>query len=58
MPEKSIAILSSAYRNFRTKDVENPYRQNSDFLYMSVYTRSIFIHYDLSRGREKSFNII
>ena len=35
MPEKSIAILSSAYRNFRTKDVENPYRQNSDFLYMT-----------------------
>ena len=35
MPEKSIAILSSAYRNFRTKDVENPYRQNSDFLYMA-----------------------
>ncbi|MDA7842061.1 aminopeptidase P N-terminal domain-containing protein [Gammaproteobacteria bacterium] len=35
MPEKSIAILSSAYRNYRTKDVENPYRQNSDFLYMT-----------------------
>ena len=35
MPEKSVAILSSAYRNFRTKDVENPYRQNSDFLYMT-----------------------
>ena len=35
MPEKSVAILSSAYRNFRTKDVENPYRQNSDFLYMA-----------------------
>ena len=35
MPEKSIAILPSAYRNFRTKDVENPYRQNSDFLYMT-----------------------
>ena len=35
MPEKSVAILSSAYRNFRTRDVENPYRQNSDFLYMT-----------------------
>jgi len=35
MPEKSVAILSSAYRNFRTRDVEHPYRQNSDFLYMT-----------------------
>ena len=35
MPEKSVAILSSAYRNFRTKDIENPYRQNSNFLYMT-----------------------
>ena len=35
MPKNSIAILSSANRNYRTRDVENPYRQDSDFLYMT-----------------------
>ena len=35
MHSDSIAILSSAGRNFRTKDVENPYRQHSDFLYIA-----------------------
>ena len=35
MPRNSIAILSSANRNYRTRDVENPYRQDSDFLYMT-----------------------
>jgi|LWDU01.1.fsa_nt_gi Xaa-Pro aminopeptidase len=35
MPKDSVAILSSANRNYRTKDVENPYRQDSDFLYMT-----------------------
>ena len=31
----SIAILSSANRNYRSRDVENPFRQESDFLYMT-----------------------
>ena len=35
MPKNSIAILSAADRNYRSRDVENPYRQNSDFLYMT-----------------------
>lgn len=35
MPENSVAILSSANRNYRTRDVENPYRQDSDFLYIN-----------------------
>ena len=35
MPRNSVAILSSANKNYRTKDVENPYRQNSDFLYIT-----------------------
>ena len=35
MSENSIAILSSANKNYRTRDVENPFRQNSDFLYMT-----------------------
>ena len=35
MPDNSIAILSSANKNFRTRDVENPFRQNSDFLYIT-----------------------
>jgi Xaa-Pro aminopeptidase len=35
MPNNSIAILSSANKNYRTRDVENPYRQNSDFLYLT-----------------------
>ena len=35
MPKNSIAILSSANRNYRTRDVENPYRQDSDLLYMT-----------------------
>jgi len=35
MSKDSIAILSSANRNYRTKDVENPYRQDSDFLYLT-----------------------
>ena len=35
MQRNSVAILSSASRNFRTKDVENPYRQHSDFLYLT-----------------------
>ncbi len=38
MRSDSIAILSSANKNFRTKDVENPYRQHSDFLYMAGLT--------------------
>ena len=38
MHSDSIAILSSADKNFRTKDVENPYRQHSDFLYMAGLT--------------------
>jgi len=35
MSKNSVAILSSANRNYRTKDVENPYRQDSDFLYLT-----------------------
>ncbi len=35
MYKDSVAILSSANRNYRTKDVENPYRQDSDFLYLT-----------------------
>ena len=35
MSNNSVAILSSANKNYRTRDVENPYRQNSDFLYMT-----------------------
>ena len=35
MPINSVAILSSANRNYRSRDVENPYRQDSDFLYMT-----------------------
>jgi len=35
MANNSIAILSSANRNFRTRDVENPFRQESDFLYLT-----------------------
>jgi len=35
MQRNSVAILSSASKNFRTKDVENPYRQHSDFLYLA-----------------------
>ena len=35
MQKNSVAILSSASKNFRTKDVENPYRQHSDFLYLT-----------------------
>ena len=35
MSENSVAILSSANKNYRTRDVENPFRQNSDFLYMT-----------------------
>jgi len=35
MQRNSVAILSSASKNFRTKDVENPYRQHSDFLYLT-----------------------
>ena len=35
MAINSIAILSSANRNFRTRDVENPFRQESDFLYLT-----------------------
>ena len=35
MSKDSVAILSSANRNYRTKDVENPYRQDSDFLYLT-----------------------
>ena len=27
MPNNSVAILSSANKNYRTRDVENPYRQ-------------------------------
>jgi len=38
MCSDSIAILSSAGKNYRTKDVENPYRQHSDFLYMAGLT--------------------
>ena len=35
IPINSVAILSSANRNYRSRDVENPYRQDSDFLYMT-----------------------
>jgi len=35
MRGNSVAILSSANKNFRTNDVENPFRQNSDFLYIN-----------------------
>tara|TARA_B100001769_G_scaffold133774_1_gene104686 strand:+ start:454 stop:1725 length:1272 start_codon:yes stop_codon:yes gene_type:complete len=35
MQRNSVAIFSSANKNFRTRDVENPYRQHSDFLYMT-----------------------
>ena len=35
MPKNAVAILSSANRNYRSRDVENPYRQDSDFLYMT-----------------------
>ena len=35
MTSNSVAILSSANRNFRTRDVENPFRQESDFLYLT-----------------------
>ena len=35
MTSNSVAILSSANRNFRTRDVENPFRQDSDFLYLT-----------------------
>ncbi len=35
MRGNSIAILSSANKTFRTNDVENPFRQNSDFLYIN-----------------------
>ncbi len=35
MRGNSIAILSSANKNFRTNDVENPFRQHSDFLYIN-----------------------
>jgi len=38
MHSDSIAIFPSADKNFRTKDVENPYRQHSDFLYMTGLT--------------------
>ena len=41
MPKNSIAILSSANRNYRTRDVENPYRQDSDFLYMTGISEPI-----------------
>ncbi len=35
MRGNSVAILSSANKNFRTNDVENPFRQHSDFLYIN-----------------------
>ena len=41
MPNNSIAILSSANRNYRTRDVENPYRQDSDFLYINGLSREL-----------------
>jgi len=50
MPEKSVAILSSAYRNFRTRDVENSYRQNSDFLYMTGISEPNLLHIIYQEG--------
>ena len=57
--KNSIAILSSANRNYRSRDVENPFRQESDFLYMTgisepnlinvIYTKNNRVHTVLFR---------
>ncbi len=44
LSDDSVAILSSANKNFRTRDVENLYRQDSDFLYMNAISEPNLIN--------------
>lgn len=57
MPKNSIAILSSANRNYRTRDVENPYRQDSDFLYMTGISEPNLINVVFAK-EEKIYSVL
>ena len=57
MPKNSIAILSSANRNYRTRDVENPYRQDSDFLYMTGISEPNLINIVFEK-EEKIYSVL
>jgi len=38
MPEKSLAIISAAHEVIRNRDAEYPFRQSSDFWYLTGFT--------------------
>jgi len=40
MPEKSLAIISAAHEVIRNRDAEYPFRQSSDFWYLTGFTES------------------
>ena len=52
MQRNSVAIFSSANKNFRTRDVENPYRQHSDFLYMTGLSEPNLINLVFQQNNE------
>ncbi len=52
MQRNSVAIFSSANKNFRTRDVENPYRQHSDFLYMTGLSEPNLINLVFQKNNE------
>ena len=38
MPENSLAIISAAHESIRNRDAEYPFRQSSDFWYLTGFT--------------------
>jgi Xaa-Pro aminopeptidase len=38
MPDKSLAIISAAHEVIRNRDAEYPFRQSSDFWYLTGFT--------------------